>query len=68
MDKAPVKVAKAEEGLNILHFMRLRPIQDRLDLVLGHMHTIRQEDKTEILNGVFVEFTFLCTGKKTVCA
>ena len=35
MDKAPVKFAKAKEGLNILHFVRLRPIQDRWNLVLA---------------------------------
>ncbi|KIK19890.1 hypothetical protein PISMIDRAFT_106759, partial [Pisolithus microcarpus 441] len=35
-DKSMVKVGKAKEGLNVLYYMRFRPVSDGLNLILGH--------------------------------
>ncbi|KIK20365.1 hypothetical protein PISMIDRAFT_105964, partial [Pisolithus microcarpus 441] len=59
IDKATVEVGNAQEGLNVLHFTRFRPVSDGLNLILGHK-------ESEVFDGLGVELTLLWFGIETV--
>jgi len=44
-----VEVGKAQEGLDVLHLSRFRPVGDGLDLVQRHSQTIRGEAIAKVL-------------------
>ncbi|KIN97975.1 hypothetical protein M404DRAFT_158956, partial [Pisolithus tinctorius Marx 270] len=51
-DKTAVKIGEAEEGLNILDLVRLRPVADGLDLFLQHREAGRGKVESEVLDQV----------------
>ena len=42
MDESPVEVGEAKERLDVLNLARRRPVQDYLDLILGHRKSGRR--------------------------
>ncbi|EPS93118.1 hypothetical protein FOMPIDRAFT_1080603, partial [Fomitopsis schrenkii] len=50
--------------LNVPDFAWFRPVQDRLDLRLGHGNTFRGEDIAKILDRLGMEFTLVCASVK----
>jgi hypothetical protein len=42
VNETQVESSETKEGLNILHFPRLRPITDGFDFLLGHGKSIRR--------------------------
>src|SRR5882672_1844908 len=68
INEMTVKVGETEEGLNVLDFSGFRPILDYLDFVLGHGEAFGRQHISEVFAGSDVEFTFVCTGKKSVSA
>jgi hypothetical protein len=51
INEAPINVAKAEEGLNILNLPWNGPIRDSGYFVRSHAETIRRQNVTEVLAG-----------------
>src|SRR5882672_1819456 len=66
VSETTIEVGETEEGLNVLDFLRFRPILDNLDLVWGHGEAFRRQHVSEVFTGSDVEITFVCTGKKSV--
>jgi len=65
-DEPAVEIGKAQEGLDVLHLSRFRPVRDGLDLVRRHSQTVRREAIAKILYRVQVELTFLRFGKEAM--
>ena len=65
-DEAAVEVSETQEGLNVLDFLWFRPILDCLDFSGRHLQTICGEDKTEVLDRVDREKTFIRADIKSV--
>jgi hypothetical protein len=65
-NKLPIKVGKTEEGLNVFHLPRLRPILDNLHFVIRHSQALIEEDISEEFDGIFVPFTFFSFCKQPV--
>ena len=59
IDKAMIEIGKAEEGLNVLHFLRLGPVANDIDFILSHRQASGRETIAQVLSGVHMEFTFL---------
>src|SRR5882672_10695544 len=68
VNEMTVEIGKTEEGLNILDFLRFRPILDNLDLVWGHGEAFWRQHVSEVFTGSDVELAFVCMGKKSVSA
>src|SRR5467141_3502830 len=66
VNETTVEVGKTEEGLNILDFLRLRPILDNLDLIWSHGEAFGRQHVSEVFTGSNMELAFVCTGKKSV--
>jgi hypothetical protein len=66
VNELPIEVTKTQEWLNILNFMRFRPVQNDLNLVLSHAEAIGGNNKPKVLNAVLVELTFLGRGVKSI--
>jgi len=64
--KLAVEIGKAQEGLDVLHLSRFRPVGDSLDFVSGHSQTIRGEAIAKVLYRVQVELTFLQFGEEAM--
>src|SRR5882672_4511600 len=61
-----VEVGKTKEQLNVLDFLRFRPVLDNLDLVQGHGEAFGRQHVCEVFTGSDMELTFVCMGKKSV--
>ena len=61
-----IEIREAEEGLNVLYFLRLRPITNSLDFVFQHCQAIGRKEVSKIPHGVQVEFTFFGFGERFV--
>ncbi len=68
IDEATIKIAKAEEGLNVFYLSRSWPFRDSTDLFLIHSQARRRQDEAEILHGLNVEFAFLGATEQAVFA
>lgn len=68
MDEPPIEVTKTQKGLNILNFTRFWPVQNDLNLILGHAESVGGDNKAEVLDTIFVELAFRGRGVKTVFA
>src|SRR5882724_8136207 len=67
-NESSVKVGETEERLNIFDLLGFGPILDYLDLVRCHGEAFGRQHISEVFTGSDVEFTFVCTGKKSVSA
>ena len=65
-NEASIEVGESEEGLDILDFPGLRPVEDGLDLRLRHSESVSGEDVAEVLHGVRVEFALVRAGVELV--
>ena len=63
-----VEVRESEERLDIVDFLRLRPLEDSADLVVGHGKTVRRQDVSEVFHGVLVEFALVRSGVEPMLA
>src|SRR5882672_7685650 len=66
VNEMTVEIGETEEGLNILDFLRFRPILDNLDLVWGHGEAFRRQHVSEVFAASDVELTFVCIGKESI--
>ena len=66
VDESMVKVRKSKEGLNVLNFLRFRPIGNGLNFLHGHGESVGRETETEVLGGGGMELTFLWLGEEIV--
>ncbi|KIM62628.1 hypothetical protein SCLCIDRAFT_119198, partial [Scleroderma citrinum Foug A] len=66
MDKTMVEVRESEKGLDVLYFLRFRPIGDGLNFLHGHRESIGRETETKVLGGGGMELTFLWLGEEIV--
>jgi len=48
-DELAVEIGKAQEGLDVLHLSRFRPVGDSLDFVQRHSQTVRGEAIAKVL-------------------
>ena len=53
-NETPVKVSKSQEGLDVLHFTRNRPVKNYLNFVFRHPETGRGKHVSEVLHGIGV--------------
>src|SRR5882724_5690292 len=67
-NESSVKVGKTEERLNIFDLSGFRPILDYLDFVRRHGEAFGRQHISEVFAGSDMEFTFVCTGKKSISA
>ncbi len=67
-DEVTVEISKAEEGLNILHFLWLGPILNYLNFHLVHGESLRRQNVSKVLHSLRVKLTFVGMGKKPVLA
>ena len=58
-DKMMVEICEAQEGLYFLNFLRFGPILDDLNFRGIHLQSVFGEDKSKIVDSVFVKMTFL---------
>ena len=65
-NEVTVKITKAEEGLHILHFSRLRPILNYLNFRLVHGESLRRQDVPKVLYSLRVKLTFVGAGEEPV--
>jgi len=63
-----VKISKAEEGLNILHFPQFGPILNYLNFCLVHGESLRRQDVSKVFHSLRVKLTFVGAGKKPMLA
>ena len=66
LDEPAVKIGEAKEGLNVLDFLQLGPIENCLDFVAGHREPRWGEDVSKVFNSLQVPFTFLRLEAKSV--
>jgi hypothetical protein len=59
INKAAVKIGKAQERLDILDRTRFRPISDRVEFLGIHFDTVGANNITEVSNLGLVELAFL---------
>ena len=59
VDKAPVKVCKPEEGLDVLNQLRSRPVRDCRELAGAHLDAIGAKPEAEIFDFRPVELALL---------
>ena len=59
LDEPAVKIGKAKEGLNVLDFLRFRPLKNCLDFVAGHREPGQGKDIPEVFSSLQVPFAFL---------
>ena len=67
-NEATVKISEAEEGLNILHFLRLGPILNYLNFCLVHGESLRRQDVPKVLYLLRVKLTFVGIGEEPMLA
>src|SRR6266498_1065847 len=58
-NEAMVKISEAEEGLNILYFLHLRPILNYLNFDLVHGESLGRQDVFKVLHLLRVKLTFV---------
>ncbi|KIO12105.1 hypothetical protein M404DRAFT_92629, partial [Pisolithus tinctorius Marx 270] len=66
INELSIEICKAEEGLDVLHLLQLRPVMDCLNFLSGHGETGGRENVAEVLNGVGVELTLLWLDIETM--
>ena len=52
LDEPVVEIGEAKEGLNVLDFLRFRPIEDCLDFVAGHREPGWGKDISEVFDSL----------------
>ena len=65
-NEVAVEVSETQERFNVLDFLWIRPILDSLDFSGRHLQTICGEDKTEVLDRVDREKTFIGVDVKSI--
>src|SRR5882672_4904248 len=68
VNEMTIEVGETKEGLDVLDFLRFRPILDNLDLVWGHGEAFWRQHVSEVFAGSDMELAFVCMGKKSVSA
>jgi hypothetical protein len=58
--------SETQKRLNVLNFLRFRPILDSLDFGGRHLQTIFGEDKTKVIDGVNGKEAFIGANIKSV--
>ncbi|KIO08925.1 hypothetical protein M404DRAFT_133593 [Pisolithus tinctorius Marx 270] len=66
INESSIEVCEAEEGLDVLHLLWLRPVADCLNLLGRHGETRGRENVAEVLDEVRVELALLWLGIKTM--
>ena len=61
-----IEVGEAKEGLNVLNFLQLRPIENCLDFVSGHGEPRQGEDISEVFDGCQMPLALLQIEIKSV--
>src|ERR1700679_3050201 len=68
VNEPSIEVTKTQKGFYILNFTRFWPVQNDLNLILGHAESVGGDNKAEVFDTIFVELTFRGRGVKTVFA
>ncbi len=63
-----VKISEAEEGLHILHFLRLGPILNYLNFRLVHGESLGRQNVPKVLYLLRVKLTFVGVSKEPMLA
>ena len=66
LNEPAVEIGEAKEGLNILDFPWLKPIEDGFDFVAHHREPRQGKDISKVFDGLQVPFTFLWLEVKAV--
>src|SRR5882724_6555283 len=67
-NESSVKIGETKERLDVFDFPGFGPILDYLDFVRRHGEAFGRQHISQVFAGSDVEFTFVCTGKKSVSA